>query len=165
MTYDECMARLMACPALPRGERGANADVVGAPSNVLRHWPMLVASAATLGGRYFTGPLAGEMARAEWRRWAAPLRRAREEGQFQTHAAKSWRQEAEDFERERDALRAEVARLKDPDTLRNVNARDNIARIKNLHAALEEALGCCGCFDMERNAARIRAIASGDHKP
>lgn len=66
------------------------------------------------------------------------------------------------LEAERDALRVEVARLKDPDTLRNVNARDNIARISNLRAALDEA---CQWIEGDRNPplviARIRAIAAG----
>ena len=56
-------------------------------------------------------------------------------------------------------LLAEVARLKDPDTLRNVNARENIERIKNLNDALDEALSLDG--EGSEWTKRCRAIAAG----
>lgn len=79
MTHDEAMRRLLACHALKRGERGACASPVRVPHSVVHHWATLVSSSVVLGGKIFTGFGAVERSRAEWRRLAAPLRRAREE--------------------------------------------------------------------------------------
>lgn len=85
LTYSECMARLAACEPMVRGERGALAGtrltLVQMPRGVLHHWAMLVSESAWLGKRAFSGHDAYGAASWEWRKLAAPLRRAREERQ------------------------------------------------------------------------------------
>lgn len=75
LTREQALKRLSECKALPVGERGASVNLVRAPRHVMQHWQRLV-TLSTRVSRTFSNR---EESRAEWRRWAFPLRKAREE--------------------------------------------------------------------------------------